>query len=243
MRNNGFLPTAILCAVLLTACGKSGEHTGTVPDNVTSVSVLSYDEREAGTDIYPVRVLVSKAFVRLDDGYAGSDYVLLDRQTKTVFSVSHEERSILVIENRKNNTPLPADLVLTETRAADAGAPVIAGQQPVQVSYLANGELCYQAVMVSAVMAAAVAGMAEYAVVLGERQLNHMDSVPESMRTPCFMSRYVYAPARQYRDGLPVQEWDSSGYFRTLTDFNEDAAVPAVLFELPAEYERFSPGF
>ena len=233
---------SVCCILLVTACGKPDDMTEPVPDNVTGVAILSYDEREAGTDIYPVRVFVSREFVRLDDGYATSDFVLLNRQSKTVFSVNHEERSILGIENQPGNVAPPPDLALTEIRTPDTKAPRIAGKQPVHINYLANGEICYQAVTVPDVMGAAVAGMAEYATVLAERQLNNMGSVPESMRTPCFLSRYVYAPARHYRDGLPVQEWDEDGFFTTLTDFSENETVPAVLFELPDEYERFSPG-
>ena len=233
---------AVYCILLATACGKTADMTDTVTDVVTGVDILSYEEREAGTDIYPVRVLVSPGYVRLDDGYAASDYVLLDRQSKTVFSVNHEDRTILVIENQPVNTAPPPDLVLTETRTPDTEAPRIEGKQPVHVSYLANGEICYQALTVPDVMDAAVAGMAEYTTVLGERQLNNMGSVPESMQTPCFLSRYVYAPARHYRDGLPVQEWDDTGYSRTLTDFSEGETMPAAVFELPGTYERFSPG-
>ena len=230
------------CILLLTACGKFGDNAGTAPQIVTGVNILLYEEREAGTDSYVVRVLVSPGYVRFDDGYAASDFALLDRQSKTVFSVSHEDRSILVIEYQPGDVAAPPDLKLTEIRTADDTAPAIAGKQPVHVNYLANGDLCFQAVTVPSVMGDAVAGMAEYAEVLAERQLNNMESVPESMQTPCFLSRYVHASARQYQDGLPVQEWDDTGYFRTLTDFSENETVPAALFELPGAYERFSPG-
>jgi len=230
------------CILLLTACGKSGDSAGTAPQTVTGVNILSYEEREAGTDSYIVRVFVSPGYVRFDDGYAASDFALLDRRSRTVFSVSHEDRSILVIENQPNDVTLSPVIKLTETRAPDTEAPAIAGQQPVHINYFANGNLCFQAVTLPDVMGDAVAGMAEYAEVLAERQLNNMESVPESMQTPCFLSRYVHAPARQYRDGLPVQEWDDSGYFRTLTDFSENETVPVELFELPNAYERFSPG-
>jgi len=230
------------CILLLAACGKPGDSAGTAPQTVTGVNILSYEEREAGTDIYTVRVLVSPGYVRFDDGYAASDFALLDRQSRTVFSVSHEDRSILVIENQPNDVMLSPVIKLTETRSPDTEAPAIAGKQPVHINYLANGNLCFQAVTVPSVMRDAVAGMAEYAEVLAERQLNNMESVPESMQTPCFLSRYVHASARQYQDGLPVQEWDDTGYFRTLTDFSENETVPAALFELPGTYERFSPG-
>lgn len=242
MRNIGCLLFTAYCVLSLAACGKSGDVTATVPESITGVSVLSYEEREAGTDSYIVRVLVSPGFVRLDDGYTASDFALLDRQSKTVFSVSHEDRSILVIEYPPGGVAPPLDLELTETRTPDNAAPAIAGKRPVHINYLANGDLCFQAVTVPAVMENAVAGMAEYAEVLATRQRNNMESVPESMQTPCFLSRYVTAAARQYRDGLPVQEWDDSGYFRTLTDFNEHETVPTALFELPDAYERFSPG-
>jgi hypothetical protein len=242
MNKTCYLSLVASCILLVSACGQPDDTTGAVLEKVTTVDILSYDEREAGTDIYPVRVLVSPAYVRLDDGYAASDFVLLDRLSKTVFSVNHEERSILVIENQPVNAAPPPELVLTETRTPDKEAPLIDGRQPVHVNYLANGEVCYQAVTVSGVMDTAVAAMAEYTTVLAERQLNNMGSVPESMQTPCFLSRYVYAPARHYRDGLPVQEWDDAGFFTTLTDYSEDKTVPAAVFVLPDEYERFSPG-
>lgn len=242
MYNHRFLLLAVACILLLTAGGKSTDTAGTLPEKVTGVSLLSYEEREAGTDLYIVRVLVSPDFVRFDDGYAASDFALLDRRTKTVFSVSHEDSSILVIEYQPGDMTLPPEIKLTETRTQDSTAPAIAGNQPVHLSYFANGQLCFQAVTLPAVMRAAVAGMAAYEEVLAGRQLNNMESVPAGMQTPCFLSRYVYAPARQYRDGLPVQEWDDTGYFRALTDFSENETVPAALFELPAAYERFSPG-
>jgi hypothetical protein len=228
--------------MLLTACGKADDSAGTAPQDIAGVNMLSYEEREAGTDNYMVRVLVSPGFVRFDDGYPASDFALLDRQSKTIFSVSHEDRSILVIENQSDKTGPRPDLALTETRTSDKDAPLIAGKQPVHINYLADGGLCFQTITVPGVMSDAVAGMAEYAQVLANRQLNNMETVPVSMQTPCFLSRYIYAPTRQFRDGLPVQEWDDAGYFRVLTDFSEDETVPAALFELPPEYERFSPG-
>jgi hypothetical protein len=242
MRRSCSLLLISFVVLLLTACGKSGEMTDAISQPVTGVSILTYDEREAGTDTYIVRVLVSPDFLRFDDGYAESDFALLERHSGTIFSVSHEDQSILVIENQPGDAALPAELTLTESRSVDDEAPAIAGKQAVHSQYLASGTLCYQTLTVPGLMDDAVAAMAEYAEVLARRQLNNMGSVPESMQTPCFLSRYVYAPARHYRDGLPVQEWDDTGYSRTLTDFSEGETMPAALFELPGTYERFSPG-
>jgi len=233
---HSLLPNLAL-TLLVTACSQSEAPPAGQPDTLTNVSVVTYMEREAGTDTYPVRILVTPDYVRYDDGYDESDYALLDRRSRTLYSVAHENASVLVIENHPVSDPLPAELSLTEERIEDNDAPAIAGKQPQHVKYLANGTPCYQAVSAAGLMDEAVAGMAEYATALGERQRGSMQSVPETMQTPCFLSRYVYATARHYSHGLPVQLWDEAGFYSSLTDFNAGGTVPATLFEVPDDYE------
>ena len=79
----------------------------------------------------------------------------------------------------------------------------------------------------------------EYAELLGLRQLDSLGAFPDAMQTPCFLSRYVYRPARHYMEGLPVREWDAEGYLRTLMDFGEKRSVSPGLFVLPDGYEQF----
>ena len=224
--------------LLGTACSRSEAPAAGQPNTVSDVSIVTYMEREAGTDTYPVRILVSADYVRYDDGFNAGDYALLDRRSRTLYSVVHENASVLVIENHPVSAPLPAELSLTEERIEDNDAPAIAGKQPQHVKYLANGTPCYQAVSAAGLMDEAVAGMAEYASALGERQQGNMQSVPETMQTPCFLSRYVYATARHYSHGLPVQLWDEAGFYSVLTDFSAGETAPAALFEVPDDYER-----
>lgn len=205
----------------------------------TGVTLLSYTEQEAGVEPYPLRILVNAQFMRFDDGYDAGNFMLMDRNTQTVYSVSHEERSILVLADYPDAAAIPAGIVLAEARDADADAPQIAGTQPVYIRFLASGEVCYHAVVVPGLLEQVSAALAEYATVLGNRQFSDMKSLPEDMRTPCFLSRYVYTPARHLHDGLPVSEWDEAGYRRTLVDYQENATVDAALFELPEGYERF----
>ena len=228
--------------LLVTACSQSEAPPAEQPDVLTNVSVVTYMEREAGTDTYPVRILVTPDYVRYDDGYDESDYALLDRRTRTLYSVAHENASVLVIENHPVNDPLPAELSLTEELTEDNDAPAISGKQPLHVKYLANGTPCYQAVSAAGLMDEVVAGMAEYATALGERPRGNMQSVPEAMQTPCFLSRYVFATARHYRHGLPVQLWDEAGFYSALTDFSAGKTVPTALFEVPDDYESIRLG-
>ena len=208
-------------------------------DGTVSVDWLLYEEQEQGTDQYPVRILVSKHYLRFDDNYDASDFLLLDRRTHTLFSVSHEERSILVIEGKPRVTSLPADIALTEERSEDSNAPTIGGHAPLHVRFKANNDLCYEAVVVPGLMEMVAEALIEYAELLGLRQLDSLGSFPDAMQTPCFLSRYIYRPARQYREGLPVREWDNEGYLRTLMDFGKKRSVSPGLFLLPDGYEQF----
>jgi hypothetical protein len=236
------LLASLVIILLGTACSRSAAPPVAQTDKVTGVSIILFAEQEAGIDPYPVRILTSTDYVRIDDGYDESDYVLFDRRSRTLFSVSHDDHSVLEIRNHPFSGSLPADLTLTEIPFTDNEAPTIAGKQPLQFEYLANGASCYHTISVSGLLDEAVTGMAEYAMALGERQLDNMQSVPETMQTPCFLSRYVYAPGRHYTHGLPVQVWDDAGFYRSLTDFRSGETVRAALFDIPGDYERLLLG-
>jgi hypothetical protein len=60
------------------------------------------------------------------------------------------------------------------------------------------------------------------------------------MQTPCFLSRYVYTPGRLFAQGLPVQWWDESGFYRSLTDFVDSEQVAPNLFYVPDDYQALS---
>lgn len=225
-------------AMLGTACSQSNAPPANQTKQTADVSIVLYEEQEAGIDPYPVRILVSPEYVRFDDGYDESDFVLLDRDSRTLFSVIHENHSVLEIRNHPFSGSLPPDITLTEDRIEDDNAPTIAGKQPLHIRYLANATPCYQTISVSGLLKNAVAGLIEYETALGERQLGNLQSVPDTMQTPCFLSRYAYAPERHYAHGLPVQIWDETGFSRSLTDFHENEKVAAVLFEVPDSYEK-----
>ncbi len=221
-------------SLLVAGCGSAEAPASAT----TTVSLLLYQEQEAGIEPYPVRIMVTPDFVRFDDGYAGSDFMLMQRATRTIYNVSHEERRILVITSPAVAAGVTHDLALEQLRETDASAPLIAGKQPLHIRFLANAEECYHAVVVPGLLPEAAAGLAEFAVLLGERQRSDLQSVPADMQTPCFLARYAYAPERHLLAGLPVQEWDTDGYRRSLVNFSAAEAVPRELFELPPDYER-----
>jgi hypothetical protein len=204
--------------------------------------LLWYDEQEPGTEVYPVRIIVSRGFVRIDDDDDDGDFALLDRATFDLYTVTREERNILEIPYRHLEPRRPDDLRLDEEIERDESAPAIAGKSPLLVSLRANGDTCYHVAAVPGLLEEAVAGLADYARVLGNRQFGNLRTVPADMQTPCFLAHYVYAPARHLQHGLPILEWDDNGYRRALISYQADETVAAALFVLPEGYERVTLG-
>jgi hypothetical protein len=231
------LPAAACVAGLLFGAASAHEPAATV-----RADLLSYEEQEPGTEVYPVRIIVSRGYVRIDDADDAGDFVLLDRATNDLYSVSHEERSILEIPFRHLEPKLPDDLALEATVEEDRAAPAIAGTRPLLVGLSANGRTCYHVAAVPGLLEEAVAGLADYAHVLGNRQFGALPTVPAAMQTPCFLARYVYAPDRYLQYGLPVQEWDDAGYRRALVNYEAGVQVARDLFVLPEDYDRHPLG-
>lgn len=240
MKYSGYL---CYVAVLLVMLGGSGSFVvASEAEGQVDASVLWYEEQEQGTDVYPVRILVTDNYLRIDDGADESDFVLLIRRTKLLYSVSHEEQTTLQIEHHAPGVSMPDSLKLSEEVQTDADAPAIGGNKPRHVRLMANGAVCYEVVTVPGLLKEVAVALAEYERALGDRQLNNLQDVPEEMQTPCFLSRYAYAPDRRYLQGLPIQEWDETGYRRALVNYSEASSISTTLFEVPAAYQLYHIG-
>lgn len=204
--------------------------------------LLWYDEQEPGMEVYPVRIIVARGFVRIDDGDDEGDFALLDRATFDLYTVTREERTILQIPYRHLDLQVPDDLHMDDVIEQDENAPPVAGKTPLLVSLRANGDTCYHVAAVPGLLEEAVAGLADYARALGNRQYGNLRTVPADQQTPCFLAHYVYATERRLQHGLPVMEWDAAGYRRALVNYRTDATVDAALFVLPEGYERITLG-
>ena len=62
-------------------------------------SLLVYRVWEEGIDPYISRILVTPDYLRLDEGEGSDGFTLFDRQQEIIYSVSLEERSVLVIDH------------------------------------------------------------------------------------------------------------------------------------------------
>ena len=156
----------VACTVMLPSLALSQEN----GQALVEVIMLSFEEQEAGTEVYPVRMLISDAAMRFDDGHNDGDFVLMNRKSRSLFSVNHEEQTILVVEYRAAGIELPPPPELTVTEQVDDAAPRIMGRKTVSRDYHADGELCLQVIAVPGLLEVAVDAMSEYAGVLAERE-------------------------------------------------------------------------
>ena len=205
-------------------------------------AVLWYREREAGVDPYTTRIIVTERWLRMDDGAAGTDYVLLDRKARVVYSVAHETRSVLVIPYREVEARPPVPLEYGLEREVQEEAPRIAGREVVHYTYRVNGERCRDAMVVPGLLPEAVAAMRELArVMAGEHGANLANTPVEVQREMlCDLAESIFAPERYLEHGLPIQEWEAGGYHRALVDFDPAWEADPKLFTLPEGYRRFT---
>jgi len=216
-----------LC-ILLLACGWS--HAG-----VTG-SILWYLEQEQGIQPYKVRYLVTEQFMRSDEGDNEGGFALFDRKTRRVYSVVPENRTVLSIDGQGRVPDIPRHLEVTIEQKADAGAPRVAGQTPVTIELAARGKPCHTAVVAPGFPGPARATFQEFASSLAVQQLRTLESTPEEYRTPCFLSRFLYAADFHLQQGIPLVEWNNRGERRELIDYTIEVELDERLFELPDGY-------
>lgn len=201
---------------------------------------LLYREQEPGVDSYEVRTLVTRDFVRSDDGQADGDFLLYDRRQRTLYNVVHADRTILVIPEREVDVEAPASLRLTERLQAEPDAPRIAGRPVSSFTLTANGESCRAGMVVPGLLPGATRALIEMEQVLARQQIATLYKTPPEFRTPCFLANYLYATDRLLQRGLPIQDGIRGGRHRLLIDFESDYRAGKDLFRLPEGYRRYS---
>ena len=205
-------------------------------------TILEFEEVEADVEPYITRMTVSDRYIRIDDSAEVDGFVLYDRTKKRIFSVVHGNQSILVVDPVKPLEATPADLEIKSVLVKDDQAPSIGGIKPDYYQIFANEQLCYHLVAVDGFLPDVSTALQSYQMVLAAQQQASLINTPEELQTPCFLANYIYAPAEYGSKGFPVQQWDASGYRRSLAGIEENVSVDGTLFELPADYAYFSIG-
>jgi hypothetical protein len=211
-------------------------------DEVLAAVKLSYKEVEQGVDPYNVIYTVSDRFLRIDDESDSSGYIVYDNRISKVYSVSHQDRSILVIPKYETRE-LKADFDINIDYEVLPMAPKIAGK-PVynyRVSAVTSvtTETCMDIQLVPGLLPEVAGTLRAFQQLIAGQQLMNLEATLEDFRTPCYLVDQVYNEGDYYSKGLPIQEWHSNERMRQLLNF-ENVKVDPALFDIPEDYRQFS---
>ncbi len=205
-----------------------------------SAAVLLYEITEPGVDAYPSRIIVTKTFLRMDQGTAEGGFLLFDRQERQIYNVTPADATVLVIAPRPVEVEPPFELALETVRASNDGAPPIAGRKPEHYRLMVNGVVCREVVAVPGMAEEATSAIGELREVMAGMHASLLLTTPADVLIPCNLAHDIYAPARHLQWGLPVQLWGKDGRGEVLLDFDLAWEADPELFRIPDEYERYA---
>ncbi|MFV1996480.1 MAG: hypothetical protein ACC641_00580 [Acidiferrobacterales bacterium] len=209
---------------------------GSVGDNAT---VVHYQDKEAGTDEYHTRMIITSEYIRFDDGEGSTDFILFDRKKRIIYSTSSMDKHTLVIKWRKTSLKMPDSLKNRVEKLKDSVPPI--GNKPVTHYRLyTNEKQCYDLFAAKGLLPGAVKAMVEFQETLAVEQADFNDYVPLQTASDCDRVNNIFDPARYLKFGFPVRANDYLGRSRQLVNYKSGEKVDKKLFVLPKGYKQYS---
>lgn len=209
-------------------------------DKPTGATFLSFSESSPDGTSYPVRMLINERFLRIEDGDVRDGFILFDRVTRTVYSVSHVDKTTLVLRAQAIKLDAPKTFVHKVERDAEK-LPDVGGKTVSHRRLFTNGELCFDVYAADGLLPEALAALREYHRSLAGEQAAMQTSVPAGFQSACDLAEFVFLPARHLEFGFPVRQSNRAGVTRQLVDFKVGVPVEKGLFDVPAEYKQITP--
>ena len=236
--------SATLALVTIFLAGCNQQQSSTEQQRLVSKSgatMLNFVEHERSVEPYPTRLIVTKKFLRFDDGEGSADFVLLDRNKDVVYSVNSSEGTVMAVHKKQLDIQPPFKLELTHEQLNDMKeAPAIDGIQPQHYQFSANGDKCYQVIAVQGLMPDVVVALQEFTDLLASDSKVTFNTLPADLQKPCDISMNTFAAGRHLAFGFPIHEWSENGSGRALVDYQLNLQPDANLFVLPADYHHFT---
>lgn len=203
--------------------------------------LVMFSEKEAASDFFPTRVIVTKEFLRIDDGKNMNDYLLYDRAKKTIYSVVAENKAIMVIKPQPINAKSPKKFKHEVKTFELKDSPDIDGKKVTRYTLHTNGERCYVVFSAKGLMEEVRLALIEYRGVLAGEQAAMSAFVPPEFQSGCDLANNVFLPARHLEYGFPVRMEDMTGKVRNLSNYEKNYKADPSLFTLPTDYARYTP--
>ena len=206
------------------------------------VTELHYIEREPGVDDYEVTMLVSDRYIRVDELGESSGFIIYDDKKKTIYSVSHQDKSVLVINEKIfTDADAPAKHEIEYLQLADA--PKVSGHDVfnyrVFTGEKGSQETCLEVQLAENLLLDVARLLKNYQNVISGQQVKMTDNKVSEMQTACYFIDQVYNKGLYYDKGLPIQEWHSNDRSKILASYKE-VEVAKNTFMIPDDYRQFS---
>lgn len=222
----GVLTLAV--ALLTTACTRA------------ETTALYFSEQAPEGETFATRMLVTDRYLRIDYGVDSDDFILFDRKLPTIFSVNHNDKTIMVIKPAPIRLEKPARFEHRTEKTNDT-PPAVGGKPVTHYRLSTNGELCFDVFAAKDLLPTAVAALREYHLSIAGEHAAAMTDAPPEAKTDCDLANFVFAPTRYLEHGFPIRQQDLGGNVRQLVDFKQNLKIDDKLFNLPAGYRQYSP--
>ncbi len=217
---------------LLSAC---------TPPSPPTATFLAFTESATEGQEYPVRMLVSQHYLRIEDGDGRDGFILFDRTGKTVYSINHGERSMLVLRSRPVSLTPPKHYE-NRSVADNEKVPPVDGKTVIHYRLTTNNQRCFDVYAADGLLPDAVAALREYHEVLAGEQGVMQARIPKGFASDCDMVDQVFQPARYLAHGFPVRQINRAGVIRQLVNYKTGAPIEPGLFTIPKTYKAITPG-
>ena len=211
---------------------------------------LSYLEREPETDEYEVTMLLSSRYIRVDEEGDNTGFIVYDDNDKIIYSVSHDDQSVLVIKQHVFSTAdLPVKPTIEYLQLADA--PMVSGKNVFNYRVYINEnnseakidneseETCLEVQLVENLLPEVRDILQNYQKVISGQQVKMADNKITELQTACYYIDQVYNTGAYFEKGLPIQEWHNNERSRILTGYSK-VSVDSDKFKIPQDYRQFS---
>lgn len=239
------LSVGILLACVVTHDSISDVTGNKSEKKMLAVTQLSYVEWEPSIDSYGVTMLVSDRYIRIDEDGEESGYIIYDDKDKTIYSVSHSDKSVLVINEHAFSSEASPVKSFTEYLPL-ADAPQIAGKNIFNYHvFVKQGDSdtgknsCMKIQLAENFLPEVSKMLQNYQKVISGQQVKMVDNKVTEMQSPCFYVDQVYNEGSYYEKGLPIQEWHSNDRFKILTSY-KSIEIESSKFSISENYKQFS---
>ncbi len=209
----------------------------------TEVTVLMFNEQDSQNEpSYITRILLTKDFLRMDDGENHGDFALFDRKTGSIYSVNNEEQRTLLIPLQPVLVTPPNPLRHDIEKLDAGGAPDVDGRKVSRYYMFTNGTRCMEVFAAPGFHDDVTQALAAFARTLAGQHAKTVVAMPGLKNSDCDLANNVFEPDRYLSKGFPVRQKDYAGRTRSLISVKEKVVIDSSVFELPKGYQKFTPG-